>query len=97
MSPVLRSEEYGGLGKLKSYQVNIKRKEGRIIPISLNASSIYCCRRKRCLPSESQALEWSLGFANWKNRKRLSKSASRKPGVPWCSRLPGRMPPTGRP
>ena len=39
MSPVLRSEEYGGLGKLKSYQVNIKRKEDRIIPISLTASS----------------------------------------------------------
>jgi hypothetical protein len=58
MSPVLRSEEYGGLGKLKFYQVNIKRKEGRIMPISLTASISYCCKRKRCLPSESQALEW---------------------------------------
>lgn len=37
----LRSEEYGGRGKLKSYQVNLCRKDGEIVPISLNASIIY--------------------------------------------------------
>ena len=37
----LRAEEYGGRGKLKSYQVDIQRKDGEIIPISLNASIVY--------------------------------------------------------
>jgi two-component system, NtrC family, sensor kinase len=37
----LRSEEYGGKGKLKSYQVDFLRKTGEVIPISLNASVIY--------------------------------------------------------
>lgn len=37
----LRSEEYGGKGKLKSYQVDFLRKNGEVIPISLNASLIY--------------------------------------------------------
>lgn len=37
----LRSEDYGGPGKLKSYQVDIQRKDGEIIPISLNASIVY--------------------------------------------------------
>jgi PAS domain S-box-containing protein len=37
----LRAAEYGGAGKLKSYQVDIQRKDGQIIPISLNASIVY--------------------------------------------------------
>lgn len=37
----LRSEEYGGKGKLKLYHVNLLGKEGRLIPISLNASIVY--------------------------------------------------------
>jgi PAS domain S-box-containing protein len=37
----LRSEDYGGKGKLKSYQVNVVDKNGGAIPISLNASIIY--------------------------------------------------------
>jgi PAS domain S-box-containing protein len=37
----LRSEEYGGKGKLKSYQTNVISKTGEIIPIKLNASIIY--------------------------------------------------------
>jgi len=37
----LRSEDYGGRGKLKSYQVDVLRKNGDIIPISLNASIVY--------------------------------------------------------
>lgn len=38
---MLRSREYGGVGKLKSYKVNVSRKDGTIIPISLNAAIIY--------------------------------------------------------
>lgn len=37
----LRSEEYGGKGKLKSYQVDFLRKDGETIPISLNAAIVY--------------------------------------------------------
>lgn len=37
----LRSEDHGGRGKLKSYQVSIQRKDGEIIPISLNAAIVY--------------------------------------------------------
>ncbi len=37
----LRSEEYGGKGKLKFYQTDIITKTGEIIPIKLNASIIY--------------------------------------------------------
>ncbi|MDP2645579.1 MAG: ATP-binding protein [Desulfobacterales bacterium] len=37
----LRSEEYGGKGKLKSFQVDVLRKDGEIIPISLNAAIVY--------------------------------------------------------
>jgi len=37
----LRSEQYGGKGKLKSYQVDVLRKDGEIIPISLNAAIVY--------------------------------------------------------
>lgn len=37
----LRGEEYGGKGKLKSYQVDVLRKNGEIIPISLNAAIVY--------------------------------------------------------
>jgi two-component system, NtrC family, sensor kinase len=37
----LRSEEYGGKGKLKLYQTDVITKYGEIIPIKLNASIIY--------------------------------------------------------
>ena len=37
----LRSEEYGGKGKLKLYQTDVITKHGEIIPIKLNASIIY--------------------------------------------------------
>jgi len=37
----LRSEDYGGKGKLSSYQVDVISKDGVIIPISLNAAIIY--------------------------------------------------------
>jgi len=37
----LRSDEHGGKGKLKSYIVDVKGKNGDIIPISLNASIVY--------------------------------------------------------
>ena len=37
----LRSDDYGGKGKLQSYQVDIISKGGEIIPIFLNASIIY--------------------------------------------------------
>jgi signal transduction histidine kinase len=37
----LRSEEYGGKGKLKLYQTEVITKHGEIIPIKLNASIIY--------------------------------------------------------
>jgi PAS domain S-box-containing protein len=37
----MRSDEYGGKGKLKSYLVDVKGKNGEIIPISLNAAIVY--------------------------------------------------------
>lgn len=37
----LRSEEFGGKGKLKSLQVNVRKKTGEEIPISLNAAIVY--------------------------------------------------------
>lgn len=37
----LRSEEYGGKGKLKGYQVDVLGSDGKIIPIRLNASIVY--------------------------------------------------------
>ena len=37
----LRSEEYGGKGRLRGYNVNIVSKSGQEIPINLNASIIY--------------------------------------------------------
>ncbi|MFP4347245.1 MAG: PAS domain-containing sensor histidine kinase [Thermodesulfobacteriota bacterium] len=37
----LRSDEHGGKGKLKSYQVDIVRKDGEKLPISLNAAIVY--------------------------------------------------------
>jgi PAS domain S-box-containing protein len=37
----LRSDDYGGKGKLRSYQVDVISKGGEIIPIFLNASIIY--------------------------------------------------------
>ena len=38
---MLRSDEFSGKGKLKSYKVDFLRKNGEIIPIRLNASIIY--------------------------------------------------------
>jgi len=38
---VLRSDDYGGQGKLKDYKVDIVRKDGSIIPISVNAALVY--------------------------------------------------------
>jgi signal transduction histidine kinase len=37
----LRSDQYGGPGKLKSFQIEVLRKDGSLIPISLNAAIIY--------------------------------------------------------
>ncbi|MBI9084238.1 MAG: PAS domain S-box protein [Desulfobacterales bacterium] len=37
----LRSEDWGGRGKLKNYPVNVVGKNGECIPISLNAAIIY--------------------------------------------------------
>jgi signal transduction histidine kinase len=37
----LRSDNYGGKGKIRSYQVDILSKNGEIIPINLNATIIY--------------------------------------------------------
>lgn len=37
----LRSDDHGGKGKLKSYFVEVVRKDGEIIPINLNASIVY--------------------------------------------------------
>lgn len=37
----LRNDDYGGKGKLKSYHVQVKRKDGEVIPISLNAAVVY--------------------------------------------------------
>jgi PAS domain S-box-containing protein len=37
----LRNDEYGGKGKLRSYQVDVISKHGEVIPIKLNASIIY--------------------------------------------------------
>ena len=37
----MRSRDHGGEGKLKSYQVDVLSKDGRHVPISLNAAIIY--------------------------------------------------------
>jgi PAS domain S-box-containing protein len=37
----LRSKDHGGRGKLKSFNVNILRKDGDTVPISLNAAIVY--------------------------------------------------------
>jgi PAS domain S-box-containing protein len=37
----LRSEGYGGKGKLRSYQVDCLRKDGTTVPISLSAAIVY--------------------------------------------------------
>jgi two-component system, NtrC family, sensor kinase len=37
----LRNEQHGGTGKLKSYQIDVRHKDGTLIPISLNAAIIY--------------------------------------------------------
>mgnify|MGYP001053793132 CR=1 FL=1 len=44
---MLLSEEYGGIGKLKSYHINGQNKNGDIIPISLNASIVYDAKGER--------------------------------------------------
>ncbi len=38
---ILRSEEYGGKGKLRFWQVDVLTKDGRTVPIRLNAAIIY--------------------------------------------------------
>jgi PAS domain S-box-containing protein len=38
---MLRSEEYGGRGKLRSYEVEVINKSGERIPINLNAAIVY--------------------------------------------------------
>lgn len=38
---MLRSAAYGGVGMLKFYETNIRRKDGELVPISLNGSIIY--------------------------------------------------------
>lgn len=42
----LRSSEYGGRGKLRSYQVDVVNKSGERIPINLNAAIVYDGRRE---------------------------------------------------
>ena len=37
----LRSDDFGGKGKLKSYQVDFLKKSGDMVPISLNAAIVY--------------------------------------------------------
>lgn len=37
----LRSNQFGGPGKLKSYHIDVVHKDGSLIPISLNAAIIY--------------------------------------------------------
>jgi PAS domain S-box-containing protein len=37
----LRSDEYGGKGKLKAYQVDVVTKHGDLVPISLDAAIVY--------------------------------------------------------
>lgn len=37
----LRSDNYGGKGKLRSYQVDVVTKQGELIPISLDAAIVY--------------------------------------------------------
>ncbi|MFZ7126563.1 MAG: two-component system sensor histidine kinase NtrB [Desulfobacterales bacterium] len=38
---MLRSQEFGGRGKLKSVPVEFLRKDGEVIPVSLNAAVVY--------------------------------------------------------
>ena len=38
---MMRSDEYGGRGKLRAYQVEVVHKSGERIPISLNAAIVY--------------------------------------------------------
>ena len=38
---MLRSPNHGGTGKIRSYQINLKKKDGTLVPIDLNASIIY--------------------------------------------------------
>lgn len=37
----LRSNEFGGKGKLKNYKLNLHRKNGELLPIRLNAAIVY--------------------------------------------------------
>lgn len=42
----LRSDDYGGPGKLKSYRVDLLCKDGTTVPIDLSASVVYDCGRE---------------------------------------------------
>lgn len=43
---LLRSDEYGGKGKLKSYRVDLLRKDGTTVPINLSVAVVYDCGRE---------------------------------------------------
>ncbi len=43
---MLRSDEYGGSGKLRSYEVEVVNKNGERIPINLNAAIVYEGKRE---------------------------------------------------
>jgi len=38
---LLRSDEYGGKGKLKAYRVDLLRKDGTTVPVNLSAAIVY--------------------------------------------------------
>ena len=38
---MLRGDEYGGRGKIRSCQIDLKTKDNELVPIDLNASIIY--------------------------------------------------------
>ena len=57
----LRSDDHGGKGNLRSYQVNLLAKNGVAIPISLNASIVYEGDEEIAISyweSEEQILAW---------------------------------------
>ncbi|MDY6852208.1 MAG: PAS domain S-box protein, partial [Thermodesulfobacteriota bacterium] len=43
---LLRSDEYGGKGKLRSYRVDLLRKDGTTVPINLSVAVVYDCGRE---------------------------------------------------
>lgn len=67
----LRSEDHGGKGKLKSYQVDVLRKNGEVIPIRLNASIVYEADREVA----------SIGFFHDMREELLMKSRLQKTQV----------------